>query len=69
MITKCVNPACHSPHASLAAKGLCWPCYQSQRREGLPKKHVAPCVSGRRYHSYNDVDKCKHCGAKRVFNI
>jgi hypothetical protein len=53
----------------MAAKGLCWNCYQGQRREGLPKKRVNPCLIGRRYHSYDAKDKCKHCGNTRVFNV
>lgn len=68
-MSKCANPDCKHPEATEhPAKGLCWPCYQSQRRAAMPKKKVNPCIEGRRYHSYNEVDKCRHCGAKRVFD-
>lgn len=64
---KCANPACKHPDSTHAAKGLCWPCYQSQRRAGLPKKTVPLCVDGHRYHSYDATGKCRHCGAVRIF--
>lgn len=67
---RCSNPSCQSPHAAPAgARGLCWNCYQSQRRSAMPKKRVSPCMNGRRYHSYAPNDKCKYCGAVRLFNI
>ena len=68
-MSQCSNPACRSPDARMAAKGLCWNCYQGQRREGLPKKRVPPCINGRRYHTYDATDRCKYCGAVRVFNV
>jgi len=55
------------PPLPLAARGLCWPCYQSDRRKTMPKKHVSSCINGRRYHSYDPTDRCKYCGAIRVF--
>lgn len=67
--TTCTNPACKNPEAPLAARGLCWPCYQSQRRASMPKRRVPLCVDGHRYHSYDIKDKCKHCGAFRVFGV
>ncbi len=63
----CVNPTCTSPGAKLAARGLCWNCYQQQRRKLLPTKRVEPCIEGRRVHRYGPDDKCKRCGTRRVF--
>ena len=65
---KCTNPACISPEASYSgAKGLCWNCYQQQRRASLPKRRVPSCADGRRYHSYDEKDNCKWCGCRRIF--
>lgn len=69
MSDKCVNPSCKHPDSAKAAKGLCWPCYQAQRRAGIPKRKVAPCVEGRRYHSYDELDRCRFCGVIRIFNF
>lgn len=51
----------------MAAKGLCWPCYQKDRRTRMVKLRVPECVPGRRYHSYDEIDRCKYCGAVRIF--
>lgn len=64
----CSNPECRSPNAAPSgARGLCWNCYQSQRRAVMVKRKVKPCLEGRRYHSYDETDRCKHCGAHRIF--
>lgn len=68
-MSECANPACKSETVVLAAKGLCWNCYQSQRRSALPKKRSPPCVGGRRNHSYGTDGKCRFCGALRMFNL
>lgn len=65
---KCANPSCRTPDAAYSgAKGLCWNCYQQQRRASLPKRRVPACADGHRYHSYNELDNCKHCGTRRIF--
>ena len=65
---KCVNPECKSTNPTYSgAKGLCWNCYQQQRRATMPKRRVPSCAEGRRYHSYNEADLCRWCGSRRVF--
>lgn len=63
----CTNPSCKNPGSVMAAKGLCWPCYQKDRRTRMVKLRVPECVPGRRYHSYDEIDRCKYCGAVRIF--
>jgi len=51
----------------IAARSLCWPCYQRSRRVHMNPKRVPPCVASRRYHSYGSDDRCTFCGVTRVF--
>lgn len=53
--------------SELVAKGMCWACYQRDRRSKLERKVTPACIEGRRYHSYDENDRCKLCGSKRLF--
>ena len=64
----CTNSTCRTPDATYSgAKGLCWNCYQRERRAKQPPKRVTACVSSRRYHAYGVDERCVHCGAVKVF--
>lgn len=59
--------SCGKQITEAVAKGCCWACYQRDRRSRQGKRLTPACVEGRRYHSYDQLDTCRLCGAKRVF--
>jgi len=58
---------CGKDKTGEATPGVCWACYQRERRAKQPPKRVPACVKPRRYHAYGLDDRCTHCGAVKVF--